>query len=105
LYNELPCECLLLLQVHEAVPSTCSSLPVTLAIPFRGNATTTVGSDISGNNTINIVDSQGDNVLGCDVENNTQRFAYLNKRTGTMRFLEFTSSASSTKSSETTTNE
>jgi hypothetical protein len=43
--------------VHEAVPSDCSNLPVTLAIPFVGNATTTVGSDNSGNNTINIVDS------------------------------------------------
>jgi hypothetical protein len=50
------------------------------------------------------VDSQGNNVLGCDVESNTQRFAYLNKRTGVMRFLEFTSSASSTKSTDTTTN-
>lgn len=104
LYNELPCECLILLQVHEAVPSSCSNLPVTLAIPYRGNATTTTSSDDSGNNTINIVDSQGSNVLGCDIESNTQRFAYLNKRTGTMRFLEFTSSASSTKSTDTTTN-
>lgn len=102
LYNELPCECLLLLQVHEAVPSNCSNLPVTLAIPFVGNATTTVGSDTSGNNTINIVDSQGSNVLGCDIQSNTQRFAYLNKRTGTMRFLEFTSG---TTSSSSTSNE
>lgn len=104
LYNQLPCECLILLQVHEAVPTSCSNLPVTLAIPFRGNATTTVGSDTSGNNTINIVDSQGNNVLGCDVESNTQRFAYLNKRTGTMRFLEFTSSGSSTKTTTETNN-
>jgi hypothetical protein len=46
-------------------------LPVTLAIPYVGNATTTVGNDVTGNNTINIVDSQGNNVLGCDVESNT----------------------------------
>jgi hypothetical protein len=62
---------LLLLQVHESPSTACSSLPVTLAIPYVGNATTTVASGKSGNNTINIVDSQGNNVLGCDVEGNT----------------------------------
>jgi hypothetical protein len=57
--------------VHEAVPTDCSNLPITLAIPYRGNATTTTSSDDSGNSAINIVDSQGNNVLGCDIESNT----------------------------------
>lgn len=77
LYNELPCECLLLLKVHDSVSS---DLPITLAIPYR---TTT------SNNTINVVDSQNNNVTASNVQSNSERFVYLNKRTGTMRFLEF----------------
>jgi hypothetical protein len=40
-----------------------------------------------------VVDSQGTQIVGDDIEGTTERLAYINKRTGIIRFLEFTSGA------------
>lgn len=71
-YNQLPCECLILLKIKQAVPATGASLPVTVS-----------GSQPA-------TDSQGSNITGKDIEVDTERLAYLNKPKGVLRFLEYT---------------
>lgn len=75
-YNQLPCECIILLKIKSAVPEGGAALPVTVA-----------GSSP-------VVDSQGSNVTGKDIEVETERLAYLNKSKGTLRFMEYTAATS-----------
>lgn len=91
-YRELPCESLILLTIHADVPTGGEGFPVQLAIPNGGASTTTTSNTPSntGVSKVNIVDSQGNNVTGANVQGNTERLLYLNKRTGTARFVEFT---------------
>ena len=71
-YNQLPCECVILLKIKQAVPATGASLPVTVS-----------GSQPA-------TDSQGSNITGKDIEVDTERLAYLNKSKGVLRFMEYT---------------
>lgn len=91
-YRELPCESLILLSIHSDVPTGGEGFPVHLAIPNGGSSTTTTSNTPTntGVTKIPIVDSQGNNVTGANVQGNTERLLYLNKRTGTARFVEFT---------------
>ena len=86
-YNALPCESIVLLKVHADAPAGGESLPIALAIPNNGQST---------------VSSNDNPVTGSDVTGSTERLAYINKRTGTIRFLEFTSgtTTASTPSAE-----
>jgi len=72
IYNQLPCECIILLKIKSAVPTGGAALPVTIA-----------GSKP-------VVDSQGSNITGKDIETETERLAYLNKKSGLLRFMEYT---------------
>lgn len=91
LYNMLPNVSLVLLTISDDVPAGSDALPVTLVVPNNGTSTVTSGTGSStGTTKINVVDSQGDNVTGANVQGNTQRLAYINKCTGTVRFMEFT---------------
>lgn len=95
-YALLPYESIILLKVHAEVPAGGEALPVTIALPNAGRTTldsTTVAGTASGSTKVPVVDSQGTQVVGEDIEATTERLAYLNKRTGVIRFLEFTSSA------------
>ena len=71
LYNQLPCECIVLLKIKQEVPATGATLPVT----------------VSGSSTV--TDSQGSNITGKDIEVDTERLAYLNKSNGVLRFMEY----------------
>lgn len=91
LYNRLPCESLVLLNIHSDVPAGGETLPVTVVVPNSGTSTvSTEGTSTRGTTKINVVDSQGTNVTGANIAGNTERFVYINKHTGVIRFMEFT---------------
>lgn len=95
-YNALPCESIVLLKVHADVPAGGEALPVTIVLPTAGRTTldaTTAAGTASGTTKTPVVDSQGTQIVGEDIESTTERLVYINKRTGIIRFLEFTSSA------------
>ena len=71
LYNQLPCECIILLKIKQEVPATGAALPVTVS-----------GSQPA-------TDSQGSNITGKDIKVDTERLAYLNKSNGELRFMEY----------------
>ena len=71
LYNQLPCECIVLLKIKQEVPATGATLPVT----------------VSGSSPV--TDSQGSNITGKDIEVDTERLAYLNKSNGVLLFMEY----------------
>ncbi len=88
LYRQLPCESLVVLTIHADVPVGGEALPVTISVP-NGNSTLQSAST-TGTSKVNIVDSQGSNVTGANISGNTERLVYINKRTGIIRFMEFT---------------
>lgn len=90
LYNRLPCESLVLLTIHDDVPAGGETFPVMLVVPNTGTSTVSTGTSTTGTTKLNIIDSQGTNVTGANVQGSTQRFVYINKHTGTVRFMEFT---------------
>lgn len=92
LYNLLPNVSLVLLTISDDVPAGSDALPVTLVVPSNGSSTvsSSTSSTATGTTKINIVDSQGTNVTGSNVQGNTQRLVYINKCIGTVRFMEFT---------------
>ena len=100
-YRELPCESLILLTIHADVPTGGEGFPIHIAIP-GGTTTTTTGSASGSTSTkILVVDSQGNNVTGANVQGTTERLLYLNKRTGTARFIEFTNTAGAAQTTPT----
>lgn len=72
LYNQLPCECIVLLKIKQEVPEAGAALPVT----------------VSGSSPV--TDSQGSNITGKDIKVDIERLAYLNKSNGVLRFIEYT---------------
>lgn len=89
-YRALPCESLVLLTIHEDAPTGGESLPVTVVVPNNGSSTVSESGSATGTTKVNVVDSQGTNVTGSNVQGSTQRFVYINKNTGTIRLMEFT---------------
>lgn len=89
-YRALPCESLILLTIHADVPTGGESLPVTVVVPNSGSSTVSESGSTTGTTKVNIVDSQGTNVTGSNVQGSTQRFVYINKNTGVIRLMEFT---------------
>lgn len=92
-YRGLPNESLVLLTIHADVPEGGADLPAALVVPNNGDSTVTESGSTSGTSRISIVDSQGTNVTGSNIQGNTQRLAYINKCTGVVRFMEFTNAA------------
>lgn len=90
LYNELPCESVVLLKIHADVPTGGDALPVTIVIPNSGRTTLTTTTTSAGTTNVPVVDSQDNPVTGANVTGTTERLAYINKVTGVIRFLEFT---------------
>lgn len=92
-YRELPCESLILLTIHADVPAGGEGFPIHIAIPGGSTTTSTTGATSGSTSTrVPVVDSQGNNVTGANVQGTTERLLYLNKRTGVARFVEFTNS-------------
>lgn len=100
-YNALPCESIVLLKVHSGSPAGGESLPVNIVTPNRGQSTVSTGGSTSGITKVPVVDSQNTPVTGGDITGTTERLAYINKRTGVIRFLEFTAGEATASSAET----
>ena len=92
-YNALPCECIVLLKIHQGVAAASATLPVTVVIPNSGSTTIngTAGSTgtISGTQKVPIVDHGGIAVTGSSVSDTTEALAYINKKSGIIRLLGF----------------
>ena len=98
LYRQLPCESLVVLTIHADAPAGGEDFPITVAIP---SDSTTIGSTSTTGTAatttkVNVVDSQGNNVTGSNVSGGIERLVYINKRTGIIRFMEFTNAATAT---------
>lgn len=89
LYNQLPCECYVTVQVNQAVPAGGAALPVTIVTPTSGSNTNTGNVSSSGEKKTNVIDHNGNNVIGSDITGSREVFAYLNKREGIIRFVNF----------------
>lgn len=90
IYNQLPCECYITLQINNAVPTGGAALPVTIVAPTGGNTTNTGTSTTqSGEKKVNVVDHNSTNVIGSDLTDTREVFAYLNKRDNIIRFVNF----------------
>lgn len=100
LYRQLPCECYITLQVNQAVPAGGEGLPVTVATPTSGNSTN-VGSSSSssGESKTNVIDHNSNNVVGSDLVETKEVFAFLNKREGIIRFVNFQTGTTAATSS------
>ena len=93
-YRELPCESLILLTIHADVPTGGEGFPIYIAIPGGSTTTSTTGATSGSTSTrVPVVDSQGNNVTGANVQGTTERLLYLDKKRGVARFVEFTNAA------------
>ena len=92
-YNQLPCDSIVLFKFHTAVPATAAALPVTVAIPNRNRTTlVTTGTTptSTSSTTVPVTDKDNNPVVGGDIDVVTEKLAYINKRTGVIKFTEFT---------------
>lgn len=92
-YNQLPCECIVLFKFHTVVPAAAAALPVTVAIPNRNRTTlVTTGTTptSTSSTTVPVTDKDNNPVVGGDIDVVTEKLAYINKRTGVIKFTEFT---------------
>lgn len=92
-YNQLPCECIVLFKFHTAVPAAAAALPVTVAIPNRNRTTlVTTGTTptSTSSTTVPVTDKDNNPVVGSDIDEIIEKLAYINKRTGIIKFTEFT---------------
>lgn len=93
IYNQLPCEAIVLFKFHTAVPAAAAALPVTVAIPNRNRTTlvtTGTTSTSTSSTTVPVTDKDNNPVVGGDIDVVTEKLAYINKRTGVIKFTEFT---------------
>lgn len=94
-YKALPCESIVLLKIHQGVPTTGEDLPVKIVVPHNGATTiSTTSGTISGTTTAgtaksSVVDHTGSAVTGAGLSSTTEALAYINKKSGTIRLLGF----------------
>ena len=86
-YNALPCECIVLLKIHQGVVAASATLPVTIVTPNSGS--TTINGTTSGTTKVPVVDHAGNAVTGASVSETTEALAYINKKSGIIRLLGF----------------
>ena len=89
LYNDLPCECYLSMLFAQAVPDGGAALPVTVVVPTSGTSTNTGTANANGESSTPVVDHNTNPVVGSDLTTTREVFAYLNKRQGIIRFVNF----------------
>lgn len=91
-YKALPCESIVLLKIHQGVPTTGATLPVNIVLPHNGATTisTTSGTTTTAGTTkSSVVDHTGSAVTGAGFSSTTEALAYINKKSGTIRLLGF----------------
>lgn len=102
LYNQLPCECYLAVLINQPVPAGGEGLAVTVVTPTSGNSTNTPASS-SGESKTNVIDHNSANVVGSDLTNTKEVLAYLNKREGIIRFVNFQTGGTTPPASQSVT--
>lgn len=91
-YKALPCESIVLLKIHQGVPTAGATLPVNIVVPHNGATTisTTSGTTTTAGTTkSSVVDHTGSAVTGAGLSSTTEALAYINKKSGTIRLLVF----------------
>lgn len=92
-YKALPCECIVLLKIHQGVAAESAALPVTIVTPNSGsttvNGTANTNGTASGTTKVPVVDHVGKAVTGANVSETTEALAYINKKSGIIRLLGF----------------
>lgn len=90
-YNALPCESIVLLKIHQAVPTASAALPVTVVVPSNSTTTVSGSTSTSGSGTTKtpLVDHSGTAVTGTSLSTTTEALAYINKKSGIIRLLGF----------------
>lgn len=95
-YNALPCESVVLLKVYTTLPEGSEGAPVNV----NSGSGTTSTSGTTAVRKVALVDSQNTQVTGADLTANTERLAYINKRTGVFRLLEYTAQPTTAATAE-----
>lgn len=93
-YNELPCECFISLVVSQSVPAGGEALPVTVVVPTSSTSTNAGTNTANGESGVPVVDHNTNPVVGSDLATSREVFAYLNKRQGVIRFVNFVTGSS-----------
>ena len=92
-YGINPCECIVLLKIHQGVAAGSATLPVTVVTPNSGsttvNGTANTSGTTSGTTKVPVVDHAGNAVTGAGVSETTEALAYINKKSGIIRLLGF----------------
>lgn len=92
-YNALPCECIVLLKIHQGVATASATLPITIVTPNSGSTTVSGTASSSGTTSgttkVPVVDHSGTAVTGASVAGTTEALAYINKKSGIIRLLGF----------------
>ena len=88
-YNALPCESIVLLKIHQGVPTASAALPVTVVVPSGSTTVNGTTSTTSGTAKTPVVDHNGTAVTGAGLANVTEALAYINKKSGIIRLLGF----------------
>ena len=86
-YAALPCESVVLLKIYTTLPEGSDTSSVNVNTGGSGSTST---SGTTAVRKVALVDSQNTQVTGTDLTANTERLAYINKRTGVFRLLEYT---------------
>ena len=94
LYNELPCECMVILRIRQSIPASAANLPVNVVIPTSASSSTITPST-AGTRKMPVIDHASSRVVGSDVNGFTDAFALLDKDLGILRFVDFRTGAPS----------
>lgn len=89
-YNLLPNEGYLSIKIRHTVPTAGAALPVTIVPTSRSVIPTIPNALNSGSKKLPVVDHENTPVVGSNITNPTERFAYFNKCENIIRFVEFT---------------
>lgn len=100
LYNQLPAECYITVQINQAVPTGGESSPVTIVTPVSGTSTNTGSTSGSGEKKTSVIDHNSSAVVGSDLTGSQEVLAYLNKNAGIIRFVNFQTGSTTAAATE-----
>lgn len=89
-YNLLPNEGYVSIKIRHTVPAAGAALPVAIVPTSRTAVPSASNSLNSGSKKLPVVDHENTPVVGSNITNPTERFAYFNKCENIIRFVEFT---------------
>lgn len=87
IYCQLPCECFVIVRVRQTIPAAAAALPVTIVTP-TASSSSTVNSGAPVKKTT-VVDHDNNPVVGADLTEVTDAYAFIDKSIGLIRFVNF----------------